>query len=435
MMDNCVSNLVENGITVVVAAGNSNTDACSFSPARAPDALTVGSTDISDRRSGFSNYGTCVDVFAPGSSITSAWIGGENASRTISGTSMATPHVAGAVAMWLSAKWAAGETPTPADVEAWMDKAAIQDKISDVKNGSPNAMLNVCMNPDGTDCGTPFNGTDPEPEPPTPSPPSPTPSPPNQPVPSPPLPTPSPPAPKPSPPPTQPPPRPDPSPSPPPVPSPPEEPPAECEKPKDPTCMRMCGLWCKLGWWKYGIGRAPCTSGEHVCGAIQDGEQYSTVPKIDRDDDNKDEDDDDSEDGIEGKELNENQVICVDDKSMFEAWAEPKGPTSKITDMSMYLLKYTGRKKHKDPFDEEEGWRVVGYKLPPIQEPTEKCNRRGKCKTVEPKSWLHMRRRGKGCYVWAIACADDQEQCGNVDFDFFYRVIGQDGPIIPESYD
>ena len=97
-IDSAVADATAAGLTVVVAAGNSSTDACSSSPARAPSALTIGAIDRSDSQAAYSNFGSCVDLWAPGSNITSAWIGGSSATRTISGTSMATPHVAGLAA-------------------------------------------------------------------------------------------------------------------------------------------------------------------------------------------------------------------------------------------------------------------------------------------------------------------------------------------------
>ncbi|KAF8638439.1 hypothetical protein AX16_010506, partial [Volvariella volvacea WC 439] len=93
-LDDAVEGAVQNGIHVVVAAGNSNVDAVNTSPARAPNAVTVGASDITETRASFSNYGSVVDIFAPGVNITSAWIGTTAAKNTISGTSMATPHVA-----------------------------------------------------------------------------------------------------------------------------------------------------------------------------------------------------------------------------------------------------------------------------------------------------------------------------------------------------
>ncbi len=95
ILDAAVQRAVDDGISVVVAAGNSTADACGFSPAAAPNAITVGSTTTSDTRSSFSNFGECVDIFAPGSGIKSAWHTGTTATGTISGTSMATPATDG----------------------------------------------------------------------------------------------------------------------------------------------------------------------------------------------------------------------------------------------------------------------------------------------------------------------------------------------------
>jgi subtilisin family serine protease len=100
-INTAVATLHNSGVTVVVAAGNNSADACSFSPAGAPSAITVGSIDSTDTRSSFSNFGSCLDLFAPGSNISSAWIGGNTATNTISGTSMASPHVAGIAARYL----------------------------------------------------------------------------------------------------------------------------------------------------------------------------------------------------------------------------------------------------------------------------------------------------------------------------------------------
>ena len=97
-IDSAVADATAAGLTVVVAAGNSSTDACSSSPARAPSALTIGAIDRTDAQAPYSNYGSCVDLWAPGTNITSPWVGGSSATRTISGTSMATPHVAGLAA-------------------------------------------------------------------------------------------------------------------------------------------------------------------------------------------------------------------------------------------------------------------------------------------------------------------------------------------------
>ena len=100
-LDSAVANSIDAGVSYAIAAGNSNADACNYSPARVGSANTVGATTSSDARSSFSNWGTCLDIFAPGSSITSAWYTSDTATNTISGTSMASPHVAGAIALYL----------------------------------------------------------------------------------------------------------------------------------------------------------------------------------------------------------------------------------------------------------------------------------------------------------------------------------------------
>ena len=113
-INNAVANLVRvAGVVVVVAAGNSNADACNSSPASELTALTVGASQSSDSRASYSNYGTCLDLFAPGTDIKSTWIGSNIATNTISGTSMASPHVAGVAALYLSAN--PGATPEKVD--------------------------------------------------------------------------------------------------------------------------------------------------------------------------------------------------------------------------------------------------------------------------------------------------------------------------------
>ena len=120
------------------AAGNgSGADACGFSPARVANALTIGSTDSNDARSSFSNVGTCLDMFAPGGSITSAGIANTSASAVLSGTSMASPHVAGAAALHL----ANSPSATPADVATALINASTPNKVTNAGTGSPNRLL------------------------------------------------------------------------------------------------------------------------------------------------------------------------------------------------------------------------------------------------------------------------------------------------------
>lgn len=107
-VNRAVEAAVNTGITFVVAAGNSNTDAANTSPASAGSVITVGSTDNTDTRSKFSNYGRFVDVFAPGTDIVSSWIGSTNATHKLSGTSMAAPHVAGLAATIMTAEGISG---------------------------------------------------------------------------------------------------------------------------------------------------------------------------------------------------------------------------------------------------------------------------------------------------------------------------------------
>jgi len=132
-----VENSIAAGVSYAVAAGNDNANACNYSPANAPNAITVAATTSTDARSSFSNWGTCVDIFGPGTTITSAWIGGRNAVRTISGTSMAAPHIAGAAAIVL------GRNPdlSPAQVTATLVDSATTNVLLNVGTGSPNALL------------------------------------------------------------------------------------------------------------------------------------------------------------------------------------------------------------------------------------------------------------------------------------------------------
>ena len=136
-VDTAVNNLINAGVTVVVAAGNSNANACNSSPARVANAVTVGSTTSSDARSSFSNYGSCLDIFAPGSSIKSAWYTGDTATNTISGTSMASPHVAGVAAQYLSRYG----HQSPATVRNAIVNNATVNVLTSIGSGSPNRLL------------------------------------------------------------------------------------------------------------------------------------------------------------------------------------------------------------------------------------------------------------------------------------------------------
>lgn len=138
-LDLAVQNAIASGITFVVAAGNESSDACSGSPNKVPQAITVGATTQSDQMSSFSNYGPCVDLFAPGSGITSAYTGGANATAVLDGTSMASPHVAGAAALVLGANPSA----TPAQVTDAIVGAVSLGKIGGLGAGSPNTLLYV----------------------------------------------------------------------------------------------------------------------------------------------------------------------------------------------------------------------------------------------------------------------------------------------------
>merc|ERR1711991_531226 len=136
VIDVAADELVRAGIVVVAAAGNSDADGCTSSPARAELSIGVGATDFNDTRSVFSNWGSCVDIFAPGSDIEGPWIGGPNEIITISGTSMAAPHVSGAIALILAQNPGA----TPAQAREILEKNASPNKVADPK-GSTNLLL------------------------------------------------------------------------------------------------------------------------------------------------------------------------------------------------------------------------------------------------------------------------------------------------------
>jgi len=138
-LDRAVSTSIASGITYAVAAGNSTANACNSSPARVGSALTVGATTSTDARAYYSNYGTCLDIFAPGSSITAPWYNSNSATRTISGTSMAAPHVAGAAALVL------GRFPAypPSQVGSYLTTNATAGVVTSPGGGSPNRLLFV----------------------------------------------------------------------------------------------------------------------------------------------------------------------------------------------------------------------------------------------------------------------------------------------------
>jgi subtilisin family serine protease len=142
-LENAVKRSIGAGITYVLAGGNSGQDACGFTPARTPEAITVGASDRADKRSiwsaGSSNYGTCLDIWAPGSDIVSASHSNDTGTRSMGGTSMASPHVAGAAALYLSANPSA----TPAQVRNALVGAATPNKLTDIRTGSPNLVLKV----------------------------------------------------------------------------------------------------------------------------------------------------------------------------------------------------------------------------------------------------------------------------------------------------
>ena len=140
-INDAVATMHDAGVVVTTAAGNSNADACSSSPASAPKSFTVASMTSSDARSSFSNYGACTNMFAPGSSIKSAWIGGNTTTNTISGTSMAAPHVAGVMAVYLGTSTNLTSPPTPDDVWQALTTVAAVDKISNAQSGTPNLLL------------------------------------------------------------------------------------------------------------------------------------------------------------------------------------------------------------------------------------------------------------------------------------------------------
>merc|ERR1719512_65592 len=138
-MADAVDAAVNSGVVVVVAGGNSNADACNFSPAFVPSAITVGSTTSTDARSSFSNYGPCTNIWAPGSSILSASHTSDTGSRSLSGTSMACPHVSGGAALVLEAN----PSMKPSAVLEQLASDAVKDALSGLRSGDVNVLLYV----------------------------------------------------------------------------------------------------------------------------------------------------------------------------------------------------------------------------------------------------------------------------------------------------
>jgi subtilisin family serine protease len=141
-LDNAVVRSIGSGVSYAIAAGNGflglfPQNACSTSPARVPAAITVSVTDNTDTKASWGNYGTCVDIFAPGIDITSAWNTGDTATNTISGTSMSTPHVTGAAALYLARHPAA----TPQQVRDALVNNATTGVVKSPGTGSPNRLL------------------------------------------------------------------------------------------------------------------------------------------------------------------------------------------------------------------------------------------------------------------------------------------------------
>ncbi|MGW1227538.1 S8 family serine peptidase [Streptomyces sp. NPDC001478] len=138
-LDAAVQKAIASGVTFAVAAGNESSDAGGGSPSRVPEAITVASSTVDDEQSSFSNYGPVVDIYAPGSDITSSWNTSDDASNTISGTSMATPHVVGAAAVYLSGH----PDATPEEVATALTEGATPDAITNATDGTANKLLKI----------------------------------------------------------------------------------------------------------------------------------------------------------------------------------------------------------------------------------------------------------------------------------------------------
>lgn len=136
-LDDALRRSIAAGVTYVVAAGNDSQDACQSSPARTPEAITVGASTDGDARASFSNWGTCVDLFAPGQNITSSWNTDDGATKVLSGTSMATPHVTGVAALFLERN----PTTPPDGVASALVQNATKDKVTNAGSCTPNRLM------------------------------------------------------------------------------------------------------------------------------------------------------------------------------------------------------------------------------------------------------------------------------------------------------
>ena len=150
-IDTAVQNSIASGVTYAVAAGNDGLNACNYSPARVAAAITVGNSTSTDARASTSNYGSCLDIFAPGTSITSAWYTSNTATNTISGTSMASPHVAGVAALYLQNN----PTASPATVAGAITSTATSGRLTGIGTGSPNLLLYSLLTTGGGTGGAP----------------------------------------------------------------------------------------------------------------------------------------------------------------------------------------------------------------------------------------------------------------------------------------